>query len=208
MIRSLLTLIASAAAYGFSIGLSNSWLYANRNLAKFPLLILTTASVCSLLYHVLARFFGVRLSFLAVQRLVLAIFRDTALLLAALSPAICFLAATMPSPHDRAPGDYRRFLLFNVVAIAICGCLAVYFRSREQLLSILARHEHRPMLVASWMLASLLVGGQVCWYIRPFFGATPGTADRPWFTGATPDQDGATSFYEAVLHLIVPSSLR
>lgn len=208
MIRSLLTLIASSAAYGFSIGLSNSWIYANRNLAKFPLLILTTASVCSLLYHVLAQFFGMRLSFLAVQRLVLAIFRDTSLLLAALSPAICFLAATMPGPQDRAPGDYRRFLMFNVVAIAICGCLAVYFRSRERLLSNRTTPERRPMLVASWMLASLLVGGQVCWYIRPFFGATAGTSDRPWFTGTTPDHNGATSFYEAVLYLVIPPSRR
>lgn len=202
--RSLLTLIASSAAYGFSIGLSNSWIYANRNLVKFPLLILTTASVCSLLYHVLARFFSVHISFLAVQRLVLAIFRDTSLLLAALSPAICFLAVTMPAPRDRDPGDYRRFLMFNVVAIAICGCLAVYFRSRERLRSTHESNQRCPILVASWMLASLLVGGQVCWYIRPFFGATPGTAGRPWFTGDAPDQNGATSFYEAVLHLIVP----
>jgi len=208
MMRSLLTLIASSAAYGFSIGISNSWVYGLRNLVKFPLLILTTAVVCALLYHVLARFFGVSLGFVMVQRLVLAIFRDTSRLLAALSPAICFLATSMPGPQDREPGEYRRFLMFNVVAIAICGCLAVYYRSRERLLANGSTQDRRPMLVASWMLASLLVGGQVCWYIRPFFGATAGTSERPWFTGTTPDHNGATSFYEAVFNILVPAYLR
>lgn len=208
MMRSLLTLIAASAAYGFSIGISNSWVYALRNLVKFPLLLLTTASVCALLYHVLARFLGASLSFVAVQRLVLAIFRDVSRLLASLSPAICFLAASMPGPRLRQPGEYQRFLMFNVVAIAICGCLAVYYRSRERLFMNGTAHVRRPALIASWMLASLLVGGQVCWYIRPFFGATPGSSERPWFTGTTPDHNGATSFYEAVFHIVVPKSLR
>ena len=50
--RSLATLIASSAAYGFSIGLSNSFVYALRNLVKFPLLILATSAICALCYFV------------------------------------------------------------------------------------------------------------------------------------------------------------
>ena len=63
--RSLLTLVGAAATYGFAIGSSNSWLYAARNLWKFPLLILTTAVVCAACYFVVARFLGVAMTFVA-----------------------------------------------------------------------------------------------------------------------------------------------
>ena len=197
MMRSLLTLSASAAAYGFSIGISNSWIYAIRNLVKFPLLILSTATICALLYHLLARFLDARLHFVEVQRLVLGIFRDMSQLLAALSPAVCFFAVTMQRPQAGNLGGYPQFLMLNVVAIAICGCLSVYFRSRDRVTSSIAMPQRRNLLLASWMLASLAVGGQVCWYIRPFFGASPGSSEMPWFAGST-DTRGSDNFYAAV----------
>ena len=82
MLRVLISLIVSSALYGFSIGACHSWLYAARNLVKFPLLIVTTASVCALAYFVLARFLAPRLSFRDVQRLVILLFRDTSVMLA------------------------------------------------------------------------------------------------------------------------------
>ena len=46
-------------------------------------------------------------------------------------------------------------------------------------------------------------GGQCAWYLRPFFG--PSTIrDIPFIEGSAPDYRGATSFYEAVYHLIHP----
>lgn len=198
MTRSLLTLIAAAATYGFSIGISNSWVYALRNVIKFPLLILSTAMICALLYHVLARFLDAKLAFVQVQRLVLGIFRDMSCLLAALSPVTCFLALIMEPPGNQGLGGYPQFLMLNVVAIAICGCLSVYLRSRARMGIQVSMPRRRNLLIASWMLASLLVGGQVCWYIRPFFGSTTGTSQSPWFSGSNADTRGATNFYAAV----------
>ena len=187
MMRSLLTLTASAATYGFSIGISNSWVYAARNLVKFPLLILSTAAICALLYHVLARF------------------RDISRLLCALSPAVCFLGVTMQRPQGRDLGGYPQFLLLNVGAIALCGCLSVYFRARDRIMQSMNSARRRNLLVAGWMLASLAVGGQVCWMIRPFFGTSgAGAWDTPWFSGSSADKRGASNFYEAVYYLIVP----
>tara|TARA_R110002072_G_scaffold25443_7_gene85288 strand:- start:28833 stop:29465 length:633 start_codon:yes stop_codon:yes gene_type:complete len=205
MMRSLLTLTASAATYGFSIGISNSWVYAARNLVKFPLLILSTAAICALLYHVLARFLDARFDFVQVQRLVLGIFRDISRLLCALSPAVCFLGVTMQRPQGRDLGGYPQFLLLNVGAIALCGCLSVYFRARDRIMQSMNSARRRNLLVAGWMLASLAVGGQVCWMIRPFFGTSgAGAWDTPWFSGSSADKRGASNFYEAVYYLIVP----
>lgn len=203
--RSLLTLVLAAAIYGFAIGANHSWLYACRNLVKFPLLILATALVCNLSYFVVARFLGAPLNFLRVQRAVLTIFRDMAVMLAGLSPAVFFLAMTNRPPVGRDLGDYPLFQGINVAAIAVCGCLAV----RRQAFALQQTHgivgRQRLLLVGSWLLVSLLVGGQVSWYMRPFFGITAvSDVVPPFFTGTAPDFRGARSFYEAVWNLVQP----
>jgi len=203
--RSLLTLIVASAIYGFSIGLSNSFVYAVRNLVKFPLLLLSTTSICALCYFVLSRFLGVRLGFVRVQQVVVAVFSDISRLLAALSLAVAFLALTGAPPEEGRFDDFSMFLAFNVLAIAACGCLAVQRCSREYLPGEVASQGQRRTLVAAWMLTSLLVGGQMCWLIRPFFGSST-TADwtSPWFSGSEPGFRGARSFYEAVWFLVSP----
>lgn len=205
MTRSLAILVAAAALYGFSIGASHSWLYATRNLLKFPLLILVTAAVCAVAYFVLARFLGAPLGFVTVQRLVLAVFRDAVVLLASLSPVVAWLACTMQRPLGRDLGDYPLFQGLNVVAIAISGCLAVRVQARRLLAERGLRAANRWLLLGSWMAVSLAVGGQTAWYLRPFFGATPlGDVTPPFCDGTAPDFRGARSFYEAVWNLVVP----
>jgi hypothetical protein len=205
MTRSLVTLVASAALYGFSIGASHSWLYATRNLLKFPLLILVTAAVCAVSYFVLARFLGASLGFASVQRLVLAVFRDTVVLLASLSPVVFWLACTMQRPVGRELHDYPLFQGLNVVAIAVSGCLAVRVQARRLLGERGLGAASRGPLLGSWMVVSLAVGGQTAWYLRPFFGATPlGAVAPPFCDGAKPDFRGARSFYEACWYLVVP----
>jgi len=204
VIRTLLMLVAASATYGFSIGLSNSWVYAFRNLVKFPLLILSTSAVCALCYFVLARFLGASLRFFDVQRIVLEVFRDTARLLASLAMIVAFLSLTMDPQTEQHLGGFPAFLGFNVVAIALCGGLTVY-RCTAGLADAVATRTQRRLLVASWMVASLLVGGQTCWLIRPFFGVSrTANWESPWFSGSEPGFRGARSFYEAVWFVIVP----
>ncbi|HEX5050753.1 MAG TPA: hypothetical protein VFZ65_03175 [Planctomycetota bacterium] len=203
--RSLVALVLASAGYGFSIGLSNSRVYAVRNLVKFPLLIVATTAICALCYLVVARFLGARLGFGAVQRAVTSIFRDTAVLLCSLAPAVAFLSLTLEPQTEHDLGGFPYFLGFNVVAIAACGCLSVARCMHRGLADAVDTARQRRLLVASWMLASLLVGGQVCWLLRPFFGvATTATWESPWFSGSAPGFRGARSFYEAVLFVVAP----
>ena len=121
MRRAFTTLLA-AALYGYALGAAHSELYATRNLIKFPLLIVVTATVCALSYFVVARSLSVSLSFSGVQRATWRLFHDTSILLASLAPVTFFIARVLRATDDGKIGGYHGFLEFNFVAIA--------FRSR------------------------------------------------------------------------------
>ena len=197
--KALVGLVLSSAAYGFAIGSGHSWLYACRNLAKFPLLILATGAICALAYFVFARFLAPKLTFQDVQRLVIQLFRDTSVMLAGLSPVSFFLAMTM---------EYPFFQGLNVIFIAVCGSIALV-RQTKALLG-----EHGLMrstglaIITGWLVLSLFTGGQCCWYMRPFFGISAIKGPPPpFFLGTTPDFRGARSFYEAVYNLMTSPPL-
>jgi hypothetical protein len=207
-VKCLAALALGAAVYGGSIGAVHSWLFAARNLIKFPLLILGTAALCAPAYALVARFLAARLSFVEALGLVLRLFRDACLLLAALAPACLFLARTLEPPGRDGLGEYPLFLGFNVALIAICGSLALVRRGRVLLHERALSRWRVTLLLGCWLLLSLLVGGQWAWYLRPFFGvASIGAEVTPFCLGTLPDFRGATSFYEAVLHLADPPPL-
>lgn len=199
MIRQLLTLTGASAIYGFSIGAVHSLVFALRNLIKFPLLLLVTAIVCSLAYTLAARALCPSLGFRVVLRAVLAIFADTSVLLAAVAPVMLFLALTLERADERGLHDYPLYLAINVFAIAGCGSLALFRRTR----ALAAQHElsgpRASLITAAWMLLSLLVGSQWSWYLRPFCGVA--TVSAPFMLGAEPDFRGATNFYQAVYQI-------
>jgi len=205
MVWVLTRLILASAVYGFSIGSVHSWTYACRNLIKFPLLILVTAAVCALAYNVLARFLTPELSFRDVQRLVMALFQDAAVMLASLSPISFFLARTIVQPVPDDLGEYPFFQGVNVFFIAACGSIAVIRQARAL---IGAHHLLRRTglaLVTGWLALSLFTGAQCAWYMRPFFGISyMGRGSPPFFSGTRPDFRGARSFYEAVYNLVSP----
>lgn len=205
MIRSLALLTLFSAIYGFGVGLSNGVVFAVRNTVKLPMLLLSTALICSLCYLVIARFLGARLSLADVMKIVVSVFSDTSRLLASLSPVVCYLALTMEAADQDSFGGFPQFMAFNVLAIATCGALAVWRRSRQHLRDVVDAAGTRKALIAAWLIASLAVGGQMCWLIRPFFGVeSTADWDWPWFSGAEPGFRGARSFYEAVYYLLAP----
>lgn len=201
--RAALVTALCAAAYGFALGSAHSELYAVRNLAKLPLLVLVTGVVCALAYFVIARGSGARLSFLDVQRATWRLFHDLAVILASLSPAVFFLARTARATDDGKLGSYDAFLAFNVVAFGCAGTLALVRQARGLFTEHAVAPARANVLVACWLALSLGVGGQAAFYLRPFFGfpATRGNTP-PFFLGAEPDLRGATNFYEAVWQTI------
>ncbi|MCA8968870.1 MAG: hypothetical protein KDC95_03775 [Planctomycetes bacterium] len=208
MRRLLPELVVASASYGFSIGASHSLTYATRNLVKFPLLILTTTTICAVAYYVIACFLAPRLGFRAVQRFVVVLFRDTSVLLASMSPVMLFLAWTMEPPKSISDlGGYPFFQGINVALIALCGSIALV-RGARSLLSEFGIAAHTcVVLMAFWLGLSLVTGGQAAWYMRPFFGISLGGVDAPFFSGTAPDFRGATNFFEAVYNLIAPPSV-
>jgi hypothetical protein len=202
MIRAVAVMLGGSALYGFSIGAGHSWLYAGRNLIKFPLLIVGTTSLCAFSYFVVARFLGIRLGFVQVQRAVLAIFRDTSMLLAALTPASLFLALTMEPSRPYDISGEAAFQVFSMACIAGCGGLAIHRQARTLMHGHGLRRAHCNLLLASWLLLSLFAGGQCAWMMRPFYGIRGRDLSPVFFRGSAPNQPGAQSFYEAVYDLV------
>ena len=209
MRRDLATLVLASALYGFSIGSVHSTRFGLHDVIKFPLLFLLTGVACAVAYFLWACLIGgVRLRFVDVQRLAMRLYRDAALMLAALAPANLFLAHTLVPPDEASLHEYPMFLGLNVYFIAAAGALALVRQVRA-----LARYHpwslsRRLTLVSGWLALSLLVGGQAAWTLRPFFGVRSIPADQTrFFLGASADYRGSTNFYEAVYNVVAPPPL-
>jgi hypothetical protein len=209
MRRDIVTLLLASTAYGFSIGCVHSTRFGLHNVLKFPLLFLMTGAACAVAYFLWALLIGgARFRFVDVQRLAMRLYRDAAVLLAALAPANLFLARTIVPPDAASLHEYPLFLAVNVVFIAVAGVLALLRQVRA-----LAQYHPWPLsrrlaAVAGWLALSLLVGGQAAWTLRPFFGvrSIPGAETR-FFLGSAPDYRGATNFYEAVYNVVARPAL-
>jgi hypothetical protein len=209
MRRDVATLVLASALYGFSIGCVHSTRFGLHNVLKFPLLILITGGACAVAYYLWALLIGgARFRFVAVQRLAMRLYRDAAVLLAALAPANWLLARTITPPDATSLHEYPRFLGVNVCFIALAGGLALFRQVRA-----LARYHpwplsRRAITVGGWLVLSLMVGGQAAWTLRPFFGvrSIPGAETR-FFLGSSPDYRGSTNFYEAVYNVVAPAPL-
>jgi len=197
--RRALATLAGAALYGFALGSAHSELYAARNVAKFPLLLVVTGASCAVAWWVTARSFGAALDFRAVQRAAWALFHDASLLLASVAPIVFFFARVLHSTDDGRLGAYDSFLGWNVATVGVCGVLA-FVRQTSSLFEASRSRARALAIAAAWLALTLGVGGQAAFYMRPFFGfpLTRGNTP-PFFLGAEPDVRGATNFFEAVV---------
>ncbi len=192
-------LVCGAAVYGFSLGAMHSWTLAATNLWKFPLLILVTAGVCAAAYAASARLLAPSLDAREVGRVVVAVYRDTAVLLASLATVALFLSVTLTPAESRLElRDYPLFLGLNIVLFGTAGSFALV-RHAKALLSRSGVGMRRGLAVVFvWLALSLLVGGQASFYLRPFFGIAAVDPHPPLFEGSNPDFRGAHNFFEVV----------
>jgi len=209
MRRDVAILVLASAAFGFSIGSVHSTRFGLHDLLKFPLLFVLTGAACAVGYFLFARLVGgFPFGFVEIQRLAMRLYRDAALLLAALAPANWFLARTLVPPDAASLHEYPLFVGLNVVFISIAGAMALLRQ-----VDALARFHPWPLsrrviTVGGWIGLSLLVGGQAAWTLRPFFGvrSIPGAETR-FFLGSSPDYRGATNFFEAVKNMVTAPPL-
>ena len=205
MTRSLLTLIASSAVYGFAIGSVHSTTYALHNLLKFPLLLIVTSLICAPAYFVCARFLSPRLPFSDVGLLIRQMMCDASVLLASLAVVSLFLAHTIERPTAKGLGEYPLFLGLNVAFIAVSGSLALARRGGALLRRRELERWRAVSILAAWLALTLGVGAQWAWYLRPFFGVASISAEEvPFCLGTEPDFRGARSFYEALYQVVSP----
>jgi len=198
--RKLLLLVPCAALYGLALGSAHSWLYAARDVVKFPLLIAMVSVVCAVANWIAAKALGAALSMRAVLEAVLGAFADTSILLASLAPAVLFVGLVLRHGDDGWLGEYYLFFALNVVLVAIAGGLALVRGTRSLCAAAGLPLRTSVRVVAAWVVLALFVGGQAAFWLRPFFGlpATRGNTP-PFCLGSTPDVRGATNFYEMVL---------
>ncbi|HEX6811406.1 MAG TPA: hypothetical protein VF384_07275 [Planctomycetota bacterium] len=196
--RALLELAAGAAAFGFAIGAGKNLTYAWRSAVKMPLLLLGTAVLCGLAYQVTALALGHRLDVRRVQAAAFELFRGTAVLLSALAPVSLFLGRTMASPGDDGLGGYTGFVAVNMLFLAVAGALALRRQARTLLGGGDVPRSRALAISGCWLLLTLAVGGQLAFWLRPFFGITSLTGDPPFLLGSAPTATGARNFYEVV----------
>ena len=206
MVRSLGTILVAMAIYGFSAGSVDSLRMALWTLAKFPLVIYLTSTLCALAWWVLARFLTSGLSFRATLGLALRTFADASVMLASLAPVNLFLGRTIVQPTPDALNEYPLYQGLNVLFVAVCGTVAVVRQvCRMQKVHHLTRRRAAGV-AAAWLAVSLFVGGQCAWFLRPLYGcsAFPGV---PFILGNAPVFRGARSFYEAGYFYVNPPPL-
>ncbi len=206
--RRLLVTFGCAALYGGAIGWAHDTLYAERDLLKFPLLIATSAALCSVSFWITALLLRIDVGFVAAQRMAGMLYHDASVLLASLAPVVFFLACVLRATDDGVLGDYDFFLGANMTAIAASGALALLRQVRALRSARPISRARASAVAAVWLALSLLVGGQAAFWMRPFFGypATRGVRP-PFFMGREPDLRGATNFYEAVLQMTTRRAL-
>ncbi|MBL8738645.1 MAG: hypothetical protein JNL12_19610 [Planctomycetes bacterium] len=207
VVRSVVLTIPAGALYGFSIGCSKNLLYAARSAVKVPMLLLGTALLCAIAYQLLARWCGLVLPMVVVQRLSLSLFQALAVLLASLSPVSLFLGLTMQRPTGVDLGGYPGFVGLNMLMLAVAGTVALVVQARRLLGLERAIRRRAQVVVALWLVLSLLVGGQLAFYLRPFFGIASLTGEPPFWLGDEPTATGARNFYEVVWQFLRGVSL-
>ncbi len=166
-------IFAGAGAYGAAMGWWRSPLQAAYVALKFPLIILLTTLANALLNGMLAPLLGLNLHFRQSLLAILMSFTIAAAILGAFSPIIFFLVWNLPPMATGAQTDSLTFSFIKVVHVAIIAFAGVAANLRlVQLLRRLSGDASvaRRVLFA-WLAGNLLLGSQLCWILRPFFGA-------------------------------------
>jgi len=196
MISAVALIVLGGGVYGAAMGAWHAPLLALYVGIKLPLLLLLTALVNSLAYGMWAARLGLALSIGECLRTVLLSFALAALVLGALAPVLGYFALALQGPEDpQALAAHNVLGLAHVAAVALAGTLAVR-RQVGWLRALDPRARTGTSVVALWLALDLVVGAQLSWNLRPWFG-TPGLPvtflrDHPF--------DG--TFYESVFRML------
>jgi len=154
------------AIYGGIIGASSSWQQALASMVKLPALYLMTLMICLPTLYFFNVFFGSRKPFGQYVALLLSAMAVISVLLFSFAP-ITLLFMT------RTTNNYQFFKLLNVIIFSLTGFLGIkFFYEAMQAFSEneLVGQETREKILQLWLILYGLVGCQLGWTLRPFFG--------------------------------------
>jgi len=165
------TLLLGAGIFGAAVGSWRSPSQALFTALKLPLILLGTALGNALLNALLAPLLGVQIRFRQASMAVLLSFTLAAVILGSFAPVLAFLVWNLPPMATGVESSrlaFRAVQLASVAAVAFAG-IAANIRL-HQLLEALAGRAPATRLLWAWLAANLLLGGQLGWIARPFFG--------------------------------------
>ncbi len=167
----LVVIVVGAGLYGAAIGLWRSGEQALFTAIKFPLILLLTTAGNALLNGVLAPLLGLNLTPRQAASAILLSFTLAATILAAFAPLVFFLVWNVPpltSPEVR--DAYAVIQLSQVGLIAFAG-IAANFRLLQLLRELAGSRTVATRILVAWLAGNLLLGTQLTWIARPFFGS-------------------------------------
>ncbi|MEM1310443.1 MAG: actin-binding WH2 domain-containing protein [Cyanobacteria bacterium P01_D01_bin.71] len=154
------------AIYGAIIGASNSWQQMLVSMVKLPALYLLTLLICLPTLYFFDILFGSRADFKQYVVLSLTTVSVISVLLFSFAPITLFFLISIR--------DYHFFLLLNVAIFSLTGFVGVnlFYRGVRQVLEFSEKTPPiRNRLLLFWLVLYGLVGSQLGWTLRPFFGA-------------------------------------
>lgn len=166
------TIIAGAGLFGAAVGIWRSDIQAVITAIKLPLILLLTAAGNAAVNGLLAPLLGLNLGFRQAALAVLLSFTLAAVILGSLAPILAFVVWNLP-PMAGDAGRHRAahgvLLLTTVATVAFAGVVS-NVRLLRMLQSLTANPSVARRILVAWLATNLLLGTQLSWIARPFFG--------------------------------------
>ncbi len=163
------------AIYGGIVGSFHSPMQAVSSAVKLPALYLITLVVCLPALYIFNALFGSQKTLAQHFTFVLSAASVISILLCGFAPVTLFFVITI-SPVK----DYAFYQLLNVVVFALTGVFGVTFlyQAMRPADEDHANYKLRLTILKLWLGLYGIVGSQLGWILRPFFGS-PGQFE--WF---------------------------
>ena len=154
------------AIYGAIIGSFSGWLQMLASAVKLPSLYLITLLICLPTLYFFDVISGSKRTFNQYLALLLAGMSIISVTLLGLAPVTLFFRISI--------NDYTFFKLWNVAIFVLTGLIGVHFFYRSTI--YLAhkdnpQHQRSKQIIKPWLVLYGLVGSQLGWVLRPFFGS-------------------------------------
>ncbi|MDB9527042.1 actin-binding WH2 domain-containing protein [Oscillatoria sp. CS-180] len=154
------------AIYGAIVGASSGWQQMLLSTVKLPALYLLTLLICLPTLYFFDILFGSQANFKQYTVLSLTTVSVISVLLFSFAPITLFFLISIR--------DYHFFLLLNVSIFALTGFVGVqlFYRGVKTVMKFDEKTPQiRQRLLLFWLVLYGLVGSQLGWTLRPFFGA-------------------------------------